>query len=225
MKSEADQPDDELENDGRVTHGREWVEQHARYRRSLNASTLRRELGRQKGECTWCGGPVGRGRQTWCSDRCVKEFRRQCDPQYVSDQIKRWIKRGRWRELRCESCGHDLNARQEVLRWMERRLRWLSIPVGRNPYRHRLSKKQERRRVILESMLYRAQYDRRFAKLDRWELDHVAPVCEGGGCCGPEGLRVLCVACHRGETKKLAGRRARARVRALGCRCSAHPFS
>lgn len=201
-----------------MTHGLEWVTQHARYRRSLNAETLRRELGRQKGECTWCGEAVERGRRTWCSGRCVTAFRRQCDPQYVADQVKRWTTRGRWRELRCESCGHDLNARRQAFEWMQRRLRWLTYPIGHDPQdhrrivRHRLTKKQERRRVILESMLYRARYDRRFAGLDQWELDHVVPVCEGGGCCGPEGLRVLCLACHRVETKKLAGRRARARV-------------
>jgi 5-methylcytosine-specific restriction endonuclease McrA len=42
-----------------------------------------------------------------------------------------------------------------------------------------------------------------------WEMDHVVPVCEGGGECGLDGLRTLCIACHRRVTAELAARRAR----------------
>lgn len=35
------------------------------------------------------------------------------------------------------------------------------------------------------------------------EIDHIVPVCEGGGFCGPENLRTLCPRCHRQETEKL----------------------
>lgn len=41
-----------------------------------------------------------------------------------------------------------------------------------------------------------------------WEADHIIPVIEGGGGCGPEGYRTLCLLCHREETAKLAARRA-----------------
>ncbi len=41
------------------------------------------------------------------------------------------------------------------------------------------------------------------------EVDHARPVCEGGGLCGPDGLRLLCGACHALETNALARRRAR----------------
>lgn len=44
-----------------------------------------------------------------------------------------------------------------------------------------------------------------------WEADHIIPVIEGGGGCGPEGYRTLCLACHKVETAKLAARRAVAR--------------
>lgn len=39
-----------------------------------------------------------------------------------------------------------------------------------------------------------------------WEADHIVPVSEGGGGCGPEGYRTLCLPCHRKETAKLAAR-------------------
>ena len=48
-------------------------------------------------------------------------------------------------------------------------------------------------------------------RTDRWEMDHVVPVVEGGGCCGLENLRVLCPPCHRGVTAQLARRRAEGR--------------
>lgn len=41
-----------------------------------------------------------------------------------------------------------------------------------------------------------------------WEADHIVPVVEGGGGCGPEGYRTLCLPCHRRETAALAARRA-----------------
>lgn len=36
-----------------------------------------------------------------------------------------------------------------------------------------------------------------------WEADHILPVSQGGGCCGLENLRTLCIRCHRIETSKL----------------------
>ena len=44
-----------------------------------------------------------------------------------------------------------------------------------------------------------------------WCMDHHRPVVEGGGECGLDNLRTLCVECHKGETAKLAARRAEAR--------------
>ena len=41
-----------------------------------------------------------------------------------------------------------------------------------------------------------------------WEMDHIVPVIEGGGMCGIDNLRTLCIRCHKKETKTLAGRRA-----------------
>jgi 5-methylcytosine-specific restriction endonuclease McrA len=41
-----------------------------------------------------------------------------------------------------------------------------------------------------------------------WEADHIRPVVEGGGACGLENLRTLCVRCHKVETARLAARRA-----------------
>jgi 5-methylcytosine-specific restriction protein A len=39
-----------------------------------------------------------------------------------------------------------------------------------------------------------------------WDADHIVPVSEGGGVCGMENYRTLCLRCHRIETALLAGR-------------------
>ena len=41
-----------------------------------------------------------------------------------------------------------------------------------------------------------------------WHADHIIPVIEGGGECGIENIRTLCVACHRSETAALRRRMA-----------------
>jgi 5-methylcytosine-specific restriction endonuclease McrA len=41
-----------------------------------------------------------------------------------------------------------------------------------------------------------------------WDMDHTIPVIEGGGECGLENLRTLCILCHKKVTKELAARRA-----------------
>ena len=36
-----------------------------------------------------------------------------------------------------------------------------------------------------------------------WNADHIVAVVEGGGTCGLDNLRTLCLWCHRGVTRKL----------------------
>lgn len=44
-----------------------------------------------------------------------------------------------------------------------------------------------------------------------WDLDHIIPVSEGGGSCGLENLRTLCLPCHRKVTAELRARLAAAK--------------
>jgi 5-methylcytosine-specific restriction endonuclease McrA len=39
------------------------------------------------------------------------------------------------------------------------------------------------------------------------EVDHIIPVCEGGGLCGADNLRLLCCDCHKKQTKLLMEKR------------------
>ena len=44
-----------------------------------------------------------------------------------------------------------------------------------------------------------------------WQADHIIPVAEGGGLCGLENMRTLCVVCHADASRALAGRGAKRR--------------
>lgn len=46
----------------------------------------------------------------------------------------------------------------------------------------------------------------------RWEADHILPVSEGGGECGLDNYRTLCIPCHRHATNELRRRRALTRT-------------
>ena len=42
-----------------------------------------------------------------------------------------------------------------------------------------------------------------------WQADHIVPVIEGGGLCGLDGYRTLCVPCHKRVTAELRRRLAK----------------
>lgn len=156
--------------------------------RRLNADLLRIMLDRSKGQCTWCGQPVGKGRSKWCGEVCVEQFKLRCDSAYQRTFVEK--RDG----MVCRICGRDITAAKQQLR--EGRKAILGDQT--------LSPDEQRRQVAeLEAACG-------FARLTHHEVDHIVPVCEGGGLCGPEGLRLTCGTCHAAETKKLSGRRAKA---------------
>jgi hypothetical protein len=46
---------------------------------------------------------------------------------------------------------------------------------------------------------------------DLWDADHIVPVIEGGGECGLDNFRTLCIPCHKKATAELAARIAKGR--------------
>ena len=56
--------------------------------------------------------------------------------------------------------------------------------------------------------LRRLRWENRSAwdAMPKWHADHIIPVAEGGGLCGVEGYRTLCVPCHKKESALLAAR-------------------
>lgn len=151
--------------------------------RSLNADWLRRLLDRQKGECTWCGTKVPKGSRTWCSDDCVSAFRLRCDPQAQAAFVAR-----RDNDT-CSICGRVIAEmeREFICAWDERK-KMLGLKLG---------SWQEKEKLRKEYGIGRRNWR---------EVDHIVPVIEGGGLCGPENLRLLCGICHGKETANLRKR-------------------
>jgi len=165
--------------------------------RSLNAAMLRSLLDRRAGQCTWCGQPVGRGRSTWCSDQCVEAFKLRCDAQHQARVVE---KRDR---LICQACGRDIRAAMEDFKaaWHSERDKFSTAGLSWNDSRP-IREASNARELEL-------QQAHGWARGHWYEIDHVVPVCEGGGLCGPDGLRLICGACHAKATRELHGRRRR----------------
>ncbi len=146
------------------------------------------------GLCRWCSGPVEKPRISWCSDACVREYLAG-GPKALRRQVEE-----RDREV-CAECGRDCRALRARL---EERLGHFYGPTS-TPWPLKL------RACRWGKLLARLKLTRHMCSLRHlWEADHVVPVCEGGAN-ALENLRTLCLPCHKGETRKLAARRARAR--------------
>jgi len=59
---------------------------------------------RKRGPCRWCGGEVSTRRYTFCSERCVHEWKLRTDPSYLRQQV---FERDRGV---CALCGLDTEA-------------------------------------------------------------------------------------------------------------------
>lgn len=137
-----------------------------------------------KKHCRWCGEPCPGKRRNWCSQVCVDEYMIRSSPSAVSRAI--------WARDRgvCALCGLDTSLLRSETRRYFKLLR--DCHIHGTPNRQGPWKTHGR----------------------LWEADHVIPVIEGGGCCGLDGYRTLCLPCHRRETAALATRRAEKRKNA-----------
>ncbi len=183
------------------------------FARFETAAQLRARLNRQAGECTWCGKKVSGRRQTWCSDDCVHQYKLRNDVGYAGRAVRK-----RDHGV-CANCGLDSEQALEQLRWLNKELLAKEPqPPGLYRWVH------PRVAVLAEGLGYlltrRVRYfaggkSEPYYVLEHcpWHADHIVPVCEGGGQCDIDGLRTLCLKCHKYETALLAARRKARRER------------
>lgn len=130
--------------------------------------------------CRWCKVQVKPPKQTFCGDpKCLHEWQIRTNPSYLRDCVKK-----RDKQI-CSKCNLDCKVFQRKLQelWRTDKAEYEKATKGLKVSKTRL-----------------------FGSI--WDADHIVPVCEGGGECGLENIRTLCLWCHREETNTLLAKRA-----------------
>jgi 5-methylcytosine-specific restriction protein A len=158
-----------------------------------------------KGHCGWCNATLTGRRTRWCSDACVDEWMVRHDPSWAARKV--------WRRDHgvCAACGCDTEKQRQAY---ERYAHW-----GAARYHERrgyIPGSRTTRRLGVHSVqsIAAKKYGIPISRVrgqNWWDCDHIVPVVEGGGGCGLDNLRTLCIPCHKAETKALAARLARQR--------------
>lgn len=166
--------------------------------------------------CRQCQTEVPVGRRTFCSQPCIDLWMVRTG----SGMVKFIKKRDKGI---CALCGLDCEALKKKLRDLGKPP---SVPdfkyesgdysdeftlteAGKLRWRAHSDAKQEAYKMAREAvrefkeMHGIPQHRSRF-----WDIDHIVPVIQGGGSIGPEGLRSLCLKCHKRVTAELAAKRA-----------------
>lgn len=121
--------------------------------------------------CRWCNKGVMKPRRTICSPECQHELKLRISSRYMRDCTYKRDKGV------CNMCNIDtkLIAREALLLQDNDRTHFL--------LNHNISLKRKIWKVKHGGGL--------------WDADHIIPVKNGGGLCGLENIRTLCIPCHK----------------------------
>jgi 5-methylcytosine-specific restriction protein A len=127
--------------------------------------------------CRYCNQPIKeKRRRTFCSADCVDQYRIRSSGSYLR---KRVYMRDRGV---CSMCGLDTKILARQI---------LSYPEG-----------SAERICLME--LHNISLTRKIKQRKNggglWDADHIVNVQHGGGCCGLDNLRTLCIQCHKNVT-------------------------
>lgn len=201
-------------------------------KRRESAKTRRDENGNIVCSCG-CGQPPGKGRRTWHSQECVDRWMWANSPEWVRTQLSK-----RDNGV-CAKCGVDAVRAQErahvttpsgwqvkhgleARMWSYRRRgggrRW-DIPhfLFGDRWAHWQPRVREAMAARREAMRQAGWDPHR--RTSWWEADHIVPVAEGGGQCGPDNYRTLCCRCHRVVTNELRQRLRAAKASPVAFNC------
>lgn len=161
--------------------------------------------------CRRCQKEVGPGRRTWCSQECIDAYlvtSSATGARHACFERDRGV---------CTVCKLDTHRLDGAIRHAARAAnRWQEYPDGvyaSHPIQAVLdpdgkvwgarTTSKLIRRLTLEAHGYQGNHENTI-----WEADHIKPVKEGGGACGLDNLRTLCVPCHKRVSALGARRRA-----------------
>jgi 5-methylcytosine-specific restriction enzyme A len=121
--------------------------------------------------CRWCSKSVHKPRRTICSKECQHELLLRINNRYIRDCL---YKRDNGI---CKMCNIDTKeiAKESLKLLDENKTNYLKS--------HNIS-------------LKRKIWIRKHGG-GLWDADHIIPVKDGGGMCGLDNLRTLCISCHK----------------------------
>lgn len=154
-----------------------WLKPNLRFKRYLEPTDL---PNRPVGHCRWCGERLKSAEFSWCSKGCFLEYGIRSSHRIMLNNV---YKRDGGI---CCLCGIDTSEIYNIM-----------LFIYKTPEEFVLQGKQGGWGIWHTSTPVA-----RF-----WEADHIVPVSEGGGCCGLNNLRTLCIPCHKKETSTLSVRR------------------
>jgi len=130
--------------------------------------------------CRWCKREVAPPRITFCSKECVHEHRMRTNTSYMKTLVYKRDK------AICAICGTDTKI------------------IARDILVSRSEKNFDEVKALHEK--WGVHKKRRVWKRKwgggLWDADHVVRVEHGGGMCGMENIRTLCIPCHKSIAKK-----------------------
>lgn len=149
--------------------------------------------------CRFCQQETPSKMRTFCSNGCVHEHKIRSQGSYVRKCLS--TRDGG----QCAECGADAGGL-----YKRARQAWISEKL---PLLRTSAVVQAVAGTPFEGMVPRAGSNARPTSGEFWHADHIVPVVLGGGQCGLNNFRTLCVPCHKASTKRLARERALSRRR------------
>lgn len=137
--------------------------------------------------CRWCRSVVKPPRKTFCNDACVFEWKIRSNPSFARKEV---FKRDKGI---CAECGLDTKSLGKGLK--------------------RPLKDETKEQWVKRVDALRKKYSIPKYRKTLYDVDHIVPVCEGGGSCGLDNLRLLCLFCHRKHTTKLLQKRKNIKIK------------
>ena len=123
--------------------------------------------------CRYCNGSIKPPKRTFCSPECVHEYRLRTSGSYLRAQV--YLRDGGI----CAICNTDTKVLAKTISQLD--------PL--DPAREILLKENN-------------IHSTRKIKLRKcggglWDADHIVQVVDGGGECGLDNIRTLCIRCHK----------------------------
>jgi 5-methylcytosine-specific restriction protein A len=126
--------------------------------------------------CRWCNKPVLPPRRTMCSPECVHELSLRINGRYLRHCVYERDKGV------CAICKIDTKKTAKEARELT------GNDLDEFLKKHGISKK---RKIWVKKH-----------GGGLWDADHIIPVKDGGGMCGLDNIRTLCILCHKNVTFK-----------------------